>query len=117
MKTIQHQIEIQVREAYAQGFKAVQYSIREHTGAVYVLPFIRDNEIKGYLAYQNNANKFTSDQLHLLILKAQTEQSPSGYVDSYPLPYSLFTEDEIENVLSRLIRNNTTTDLSKNVKL
>ena len=117
MKTIQHQIEIQVREAYTQGLRAVQYSIRQQTGAVYVLPFFSDGEFKGYLAYQNNTDKFYSEQLRSLILKAQIEQSPSGFVDSYPLNYSLFTEDEIENVLSRLIRNNTTTNLSKNVKL
>lgn len=116
MKTIQHKIEIQVRESFTAGYKAVQYSIREGFGAVYVLPFIQNSELKGYLAY-HTTSKFTSDQLHALILKAQIEQAPSGFVDSYPLPYSLFTEDEIDNVLSRLIVNNTTTDLSKNVRL
>lgn len=117
MQTIPHQIEIEVTEVSALLYKAVQYSIRYQIGSIYVLPFIHNDDFKGFQAYHNPNHAYNKEELKLILLQAITEQSPSAFVKTYPLPYSLFTEDEIDSVLSRLIVNNTATDLSKNIKL
>lgn len=117
MQTITHKIQIEATEASALLYKAVQYSVPYQTGSVYALPFIHNNELKGYQAYHNPKTAYNKDELKLILLQAITEQSPSGFVKTYPLPYKLFQEDEIEGLLSHLITNNTNTDLSKNLSL
>lgn len=117
MQTITHKIQIEVTESSVLLYKAVQYSIRYQTGSVYTLPFIHNNKLKGYQAYHNPNTAYNEDELKLILLQAITEQSPSGFVKTYPLPYKLFQEDEIEGLLSHLITNNTNTDLSKNLSL
>ena len=122
--TIMVDVPIRQTEAYYDDYTLYCYSVRGRRGCVIALPFFTyDNKevqcFEGYLIYHDKEGYGLAEQdLYKLALSTIVTPSLSGMAGKLrPLPYTLISEDKIEDALDSLIEKNTIVDLSSSLSL
>lgn len=114
-------------EVFYGEYSFYQYSIRGQIGAIISLPFFSYNKedeqkFEGYLIYhKKNGYAYDKSELEILGLNAIANRCQAGCADCVskltPLPYNLISEDDIEDVMDKLIEKNTKVNLEDSLSL